>query len=159
MTAAVKNAALARFWLTYRTTWDLGRALDDAFVVLAERLLPRERPAPPSSPVAHEVLRLVCQSFAVEPEQVLGPSRVQALVRPRMVMCWVLAELGLSYPAIGRIVGRDHSTVIFARDKVAQTGDLLVRAEEILKAMRVLISRVEAEEARALGIPEREVLS
>lgn len=47
---------------------------------------------------------------------ITGPSRVKRLVRVRQAVAYVAARQAdrLSYPMIGRMLGRDHSTIIHA---------------------------------------------
>jgi hypothetical protein len=76
--------------------------------------------APPSScstlghPVltAQAIVVAVADTFGVSPEYLTGPSRVPELVDARKVAIRLLARRGLGSTAIGRLIGRDHSTVL-----------------------------------------------
>ena len=45
--------------------------------------------------------------------EVRGAGRDQELVHQRRIACFVARQLGLSYPAIGRLVNRHHTSVLY----------------------------------------------
>lgn len=49
--------------------------------------------------------------LGVTRERLLGPDRVGSLVKARRKAAFALREMGLSYPEIGHVIRRDHSTV------------------------------------------------
>ena len=55
--------------------------------------------------------RAICLHYLVDPSDALLASRESNAVQARVAFCALLRSRGLSYPAIGRIVGRDHSSV------------------------------------------------
>ena len=62
------------------------------------------------------VLDVTSYTFQVPRAQILGPGRKVPLPHARKALVWVLCELtDWSLPQIGRLVGRDHSTVHTAR--------------------------------------------
>lgn len=55
----------------------------------------------------------VADEHGVEPREIMSGSRRKAPSRARQD-CWArLRREGLSYPQIGRMFGRDHSTVVY----------------------------------------------
>lgn len=68
------------------------------------------------------LLRLACEMFEVPPMEVLSTRRAAPLVRVRMMICAAAVRLtSLSLPEIGRMLGgRDHTTIMHARDVVAR---------------------------------------
>lgn len=62
---------------------------------------------------ARDVIAEVAREHEVTPEQVMGRSVHRHVVRARWAAMARLREAGLSYPRIGRILGRDHSTVMY----------------------------------------------
>lgn len=53
--------------------------------------------------------------FGILPEDILGKSQAKECAEPRKLAMYLCRKhLGLSYPAIGRAFGRDHSTVMTA---------------------------------------------
>ncbi len=62
---------------------------------------------------AHEVVRQTALLHGVPVHHVLGPRRWPELVKVRKEVAWILCELGMSYPEIGRTLRRDHTTVMY----------------------------------------------
>lgn len=60
------------------------------------------------------VLAVVATVTGLDPQVVVGPSRMHLVVKARAVVCLVLRDAGLSYPEIGRCIGRDHTTAMNA---------------------------------------------
>jgi len=57
--------------------------------------------------------------FGIDPREIVSHSRSKHLVRARHVCFYVMRKrFGLSYPQIGQIMHRDHSTVIYAVEKM-----------------------------------------
>ena len=59
-----------------------------------------------------ELLDEASREHFVSRDEILGRSRCQSIVAGRRALCRALRERGLSYPEIGRLVGRDHTTVM-----------------------------------------------
>lgn len=68
------------------------------------RLTPRER--------RHMIIAQVCDRHGVAVEEVMGRSRFKRVCTARKEAYAMLREERLSYPAIGRMFGRDHTTVV-----------------------------------------------
>ncbi len=68
-----------------------------------------------------DVLVAVSDAFGVSQERLLGRERTREVALPRQVAMYLLREEGgVSLPQIGEYIGgRDHTTVIYACDKVA----------------------------------------
>ncbi len=67
-----------------------------------------------------DVLSVVSRVFGISNERLLGRERTREVALPRQVAMYLLREEGgVSLPQIGEILGgRDHTTVIYACDKV-----------------------------------------
>jgi hypothetical protein len=65
------------------------------------------------------IITTVCVEFDVHPKNILGQRRQKNFVIPRHV-CWWLAreETMFSYPQIGRIMRRDHTSIIHGCKKI-----------------------------------------
>jgi hypothetical protein len=73
----------------------------------------------PPNEVAAGILAAVARSSGVTVAAMSGRSRVAKVVLARHVACYLLRKSGeLSYLAIGRMLGRDHSTVISACNSI-----------------------------------------
>jgi chromosomal replication initiator protein len=70
---------------------------------------------------ADEVIDLVAREYGLETERLLGRERTKAVALPRQVAMYLLREEAkISLPKIGEALGgRDHTTVMYACDKVA----------------------------------------
>ena len=68
------------------------------------------------------IINIVCNFYDISKNDLLGKKRNKELVEPRQICMYLMTEL-LSIPlmTIGQAMGgRDHTTVIHARDKVAE---------------------------------------
>ena len=63
------------------------------------------------------------------PEEVLSKSREGRIVRARHAVIWACWKAGLSYPHIGHLMGRDHSTAVYSRAQVEKDRNLLAIAQ------------------------------
>ncbi len=68
------------------------------------------------------IVDCVCDYYRVDKDDLLGKKRNKELVDPRQVCIYLITELmNLPLVAIGQAMGgRDHTTVIHARDKIAE---------------------------------------
>ncbi len=76
---------------------------------------------PPVMPIvspparARKIIAEVAAAYEVTPADLTGPRRHQHLIEPRwLAMRRIRHELNYSFPQIGRLFNRDHSTVIWA---------------------------------------------
>ena len=60
------------------------------------------------------ILEELSETYDVSPREVLSKRRIYKVVAVRWLLIKRLSELGYGVAAIGRAVGRDHSTVIHA---------------------------------------------
>jgi hypothetical protein len=60
----------------------------------------------------------VCAELDVSLEAVLSPDRHVNVAYVRQVCAWILRQRPMSFPEIGRMLGRDHTTIIHAVRKV-----------------------------------------
>jgi chromosomal replication initiator protein len=60
----------------------------------------------------------VCKRFGVRFDELLGKGRHAHLAQARHVLAWLLRQRGLSYPAIGKYLNKDHTTIMSAVRKV-----------------------------------------
>ena len=67
-----------------------------------------------------QAMELVEEQTGVSPIDVLGGSRLKHIARARQMVMYEARKLGPSYPAIGRGLGRHHTTVIFGCRAEAQ---------------------------------------
>lgn len=110
-------------------------------VALAD-LLPQRSALEP-----RQVVKLVASTFGLSTERLLGRDRSREVALPRQVAMYILREEeNISLPQIGEALGgRDHSTVMYACEKVA---DLMERDDrlrrQVLQIREQLYSRTAA---------------
>lgn len=76
----------------------------------------RQRMAGDSAP---NIIQAAADLYGTTLEEVCTGSNERSVVRARMLACWMLRETGKSFPEIGRLFGRDHTTVMHACRSVA----------------------------------------
>ena len=59
-----------------------------------------------------DIIAQVCDEYSVTINNVMGSSRVHDFVFARQACYFALQKMGLSSTQIGRLMGRDHSTVL-----------------------------------------------
>lgn len=83
------------------------------------------------------VIRAVCVTLDITPEQFTGRSRVARIVWARHVSMYLLHDdLGMPYDQVGQILQRDRSTVMYGRRKVAAALEKRTEVRETLKNIR-----------------------
>jgi chromosomal replication initiator protein len=92
-------------------------------------LLPRRSEVEPD-----EVVRTVADVFGVEMDRMIGRDRSRQVAMPRQIAMYLLREEAhMSLPQIGEMLGgRDHTTVMYGCDKVA---DLLERDDRLRRQL------------------------
>lgn len=60
----------------------------------------------------NRVIDAVGYALGIMPEIIIGPNRARRFVRARACVAVVLRHKGMSYPLIGKRLGRDHSSVV-----------------------------------------------
>ena len=88
-------------------------------------LLPQRRSVEPTA-----VMAAVATAFGISAEQLVGRDRTREIVLPRQIAMYLMREAAnVSLPQIGEAVGgRDHTTVMYACEKVA---DLIERDDRL----------------------------
>jgi chromosomal replication initiator protein len=88
-------------------------------------MLPRNRDVQPK-----DVINKVAESFGITVDRIIGRERTQEIALPRQIAMYLLREeANISLPQIGNAVGgRDHTTVMYACQKVA---DMLERDDRL----------------------------
>ena len=68
---------------------------------------------------AERIIDCVCKYYNVKKDDLLGKKKNKDIVEPRQICMYVICSmLEMSLLSIGQLFGRDHTTVIHARDKV-----------------------------------------
>jgi len=95
-------------------------------------LLPQRRSLAP-----RQVIEIVASAFGVTFEQMIGRDRSREVALPRQVAMYLLREaVNVSLPQIGEALGgRDHTTVMYACEKVAD----LIESDDRLRRQVIQI--------------------
>ena len=59
-----------------------------------------------------EIIEKVCNFWGITEEELFGKERTNLYVKARREVSRELRKLGLSYPSIGKILKKDHTTII-----------------------------------------------
>lgn len=60
-----------------------------------------------------DFVNAAAEMFCVHPRDLVGPYRFNFLMLPRFALYKALRMRGWSFPQIGRLLNRDHSTIIY----------------------------------------------
>jgi chromosomal replication initiator protein len=94
-----------------------------AEVALAD-LLPQHGDVKPAA-----VVDIVAKTFNLSVDRLLSPDRSHDVSLPRQIAMYLMRETNISLPKIGQALGgRDHTTVMYACEKVA---DLIERDDRL----------------------------
>ena len=94
----------------------MGRAID---MTLAEECI-RDifKASPGLKPTPELILEETANFYNITTERILGSAKTKDVVVPRQVAMYLIREMtDLSFPEIGRFMGRDHTTVLHAINK------------------------------------------
>lgn len=69
-------------------------------------------PPPMQAVSGRQIIERVARLHSLTPADISGPSRLAAHCAARWQVMRELRDKGLSTPAIGRILNRDHSTIL-----------------------------------------------
>lgn len=67
------------------------------------------------------VIEPILQRHGLTWAELWAPTRPQRLQQPRREVWAAMRGLGLTFPRIGQITGRDHSTVVHGLDRLRET--------------------------------------
>lgn len=76
--------------------------------------------APTQRITVEELFERVCRKFSVTEKELKSRTRKKAITEARhFMMYYLVVELGMGLTEAGRIFGRDHTSVMYARDRIA----------------------------------------
>lgn len=87
-----------------------------------ERILSNTEDKPGNTLSPEMVISITSRRFSVEPSEITGSKRHQAIAQARQVSMFLCRRLlGMSYPQLGRAFGgKDHSTVLYSVKKIEE---------------------------------------
>lgn len=90
---------------------------------------------------AESIIDSVCDFYKIQRSDILGKKKTKDVVEPRQICAYLMTEL-LSIPLVTvgqELGGRDHTTVIHARDKIAELIKENTRVETEIKDLKNMI--------------------
>jgi len=70
---------------------------------------------------ATKIIEIVCKFYGVKKEELLARKRTKDIAEARQIAMYLITEyLNIPLESVGNIFGKDHSTVIYAKNKVAE---------------------------------------
>lgn len=110
---------------------------------LVEEILAEVLQEPSRSINPNTVIKSVADSFGISIADLIGASRKRELVGPRQITMYLLRDLlDLSYPNIGDRIGkRDHTTALYAYEKIALEMNKNQSLNQKIIAIRELITK------------------
>lgn len=113
-------------------------SLEDARETFKEQLDDKKERLTPDA-----IINAVCDYFSISTEEIKGKKKSKEIVEPRMMAIYLINELlGLPLVTIGKIFGRDHTTIIHARDKITEMQRTDNKTRTILNDLNAKISNV-----------------
>ena len=86
----------------------------------AMRALKNLKPEAPARPTAEQICSAVCRFYSIEDTVIRSTQKNKAVAEARMVAMYLMNTIGeMTTPEIGRVLNRDHSTVIYGCRKIA----------------------------------------
>lgn len=99
------------------------------------------------------VVDYVCNIFGVSFDELESPNRSRRLVKARQTLtCLILEYTEMSLSEIGRMMNRDHSTIIHLRDKMTHD---LTHDENLKEKYNKLKSLIEGNEKTSIHSPQK----
>lgn len=60
-----------------------------------------------------KIIEDICEKYGVKKQHLLSRRRDAELVKIKKLTYWTLRQAGLSLPKIGKLMNKDHSTVLY----------------------------------------------
>ncbi|RJL18647.1 helix-turn-helix domain-containing protein [Paracoccus siganidrum] len=60
------------------------------------------------------IVQELAAATGVTADQITGKSRKAEIVRVRQIVCFIARQKGMTYQQIGRVLNRDHTTIVAA---------------------------------------------
>lgn len=83
------------------------------------------------------IQQIVAEFFNLNVEEIKSKKRSQRLVLPRQIAMYLAKELTtLSYPEIGMKFGKDHTTILYAYQKIKENLENDIQVQETIKRLK-----------------------
>ena len=89
---------------------------------------------------ATKIVDIVCKFYGVKKEDLLARRRTKNIAEARQIAMYLITEyLNIPLESVGNIFGKDHSTVIYAKNKVAEDIKKFKKLEVQINDLRQMI--------------------
>jgi len=90
---------------------------------------------------AERVIECVCRYFNIQVEDLTGKKKTREIVEPRQTCMYLIHEIvGMPLASIGNLFGgRDHTTVMHSRDKIAALSQSNVKMKVALSDIKEMV--------------------
>ena len=90
-----------------------------------------------------KIINAVCKYFTIDQKDLTGRKRNKEIVEPRQICIYLMwSQLAIPLATIGQVFGRDHTTIIHARDKIME---LLKTNKQIKKIINEITAELKKE--------------
>lgn len=87
-----------------------------------------------------DIITAVSKYYSLGKRVLLGKSRARPIARPRQILMYLLRmELGLPLEQVGELIGRDHTTVMHAVDKITHLASSDVTTREDIRGIKNIL--------------------
>ena len=92
---------------------------------------------------ADDIIDAVCKYFDITRQDITGKKKSKDIVEPRMIAIYLISQiLELPLISIGKMFGgRDHTTIIHARDKIADEMKSSLKTKNYISEIKKMISQ------------------
>lgn len=89
---------------------------------------------------ATKIIEIVCKFYDIKKEDILAKKRTKVIAEARQVAMFLISEyINIPLDAIGNIFGKDHSTVIYAKNKIMEDMKTSKKLEVNINDMKHMI--------------------
>lgn len=89
---------------------------------------------------ATKIIEIVCKFYDIKKEDILAKKRTKIIAEARQVAMYLISEyINIPLDAIGNIFGKDHSTVIYAKNKIIEDMKASKKLEVNISDMKQMI--------------------
>ena len=115
--------------------------MEDAEEAFKENVIDTQKNQESTALSPEKIISTVCEYFGLTKAEITSKKKSKDIVEPRMIAIYLITDLlNISQDAIGKLFGgKDHSTIIHARDKVT---DLLKKDNKTKSIVNDLKSRL-----------------
>ena len=89
---------------------------------------------------ATKIIEIVCKFYGIKKEDILAKKRTKVIAEARQVAMFLISEyINMPQEAIGNIFGKDHSTVVYAKNKIMEDMKTSKKLEVSINDMKQMI--------------------